>query len=228
MIHLTPVHDASARSGATCQLARPPAEVAASLGLAARERSRYAMLVGTLLSLASRVSHEWGTTAAERALPFACDELAREGDDVLFRGVSVNATTTTVYRWLCQLRAAPYSYDWIDNWGRRSPPRLSAGLEQLALGQEFMSIFTLVSFEMDRQVTLGIEKAGAAERAFGDVRCTYLVVSVGRACRLLVKLRVQHPRGVVGRVARHLLPWGDLVMMRRQLLNLKSLAEGAG
>jgi hypothetical protein len=181
-------------------------------------------LVADLLSRAGRLSHEWGTTAAERALPFPCDALAREGDDVLFRGVSVNAPTTTVYRWLCQLRVAPYSYDWIDNWGRRSPPRLSAGLDQLSRGQEFMAIFTLVSFEIDRHVTLGIKKG--AERAFGDVRGSYLVMSAGHGCRLLVKLRVEHPRGVTGRVARHLLPWGDLVMMRRQLLNLKRLAEG--
>jgi hypothetical protein len=185
------------------------------------------MRVGTLSSRAGRLSHEWGTTAVERALRFPCDELAREGDDVLFRGVSVNAPVSTVYRWLCQLRVAPYSYDWIDNFGRRSPPDLSAGLERLSRGQEFMGIFRLVDFEPDRQVTLRIEKA-AALMAFGDVRGTYRVVSEGRGCRLLVKLLVAYPRGVVGMVARHLLPWGDLVMMRRQLLNLKRLAEGAG
>jgi hypothetical protein len=145
---------------------------------------------------------------------------------VLFRGVSVNAAETTVYRWLCQLRVAPYSYDWIDNWGRRSPPHLSPGLEQLSRGQEFMRIFTLVDFETDRQVTLRVRKASAAERVFGDVRGTYLVVSAGQGCRLLVKLLVQHPPGLVGRAGRRLLPWGDLVMMRRQLLNLKRLAEG--
>jgi hypothetical protein len=31
---------------------------------------------------------------------------------------------------------------------------------------------------------------------------------------------------VTGALMRQLLPWGDLVMMRRQLLNLKALAEG--
>ena len=45
-------------------------------------------------------------------------------------------------------------------------------------------------------------------------------------CRLVVKLVVRYPGGVTGTLMRQLLPWGDLVMMRRQLLNLKGLAEG--
>jgi hypothetical protein len=183
------------------------------------------MPLSTFFSLAGRASREWGTTADERALRFPCDELALEGDAALFRGVSVNAPTTSVYRWLCQLRVAPYSYDWIDNWGRRSKPYLSAGLEQLSRGQEFMSIFTLVDFETGRHVTLRIKDASGAEKAFGDVRVTYLVVPTGYDCRLLVKLLVKYPPGLVGLSARRLLPWGDLVMMRRQLLNLKRLAE---
>jgi hypothetical protein len=42
---------------------------------------------------------------------------------------------------------------------------------------------------------------------------------------LLVKLAVNYPETVVGRLMRPFLPWGDLLMMRRQLLNLKQLAE---
>jgi hypothetical protein len=45
------------------------------------------------------------------------------------------------------------------------------------------------------------------------------------ATRLVVKLVTVPARGVTGAVMRRLLPAGDLVMMRRQLLNLKALAE---
>lgn len=73
----------------------------------------------------------WGTTAPERARPYPCDELVPSSDGALFRGVSVEAPAAVVFRWLCQLRAAPYSYDLLDNRGRRSPQELTPGLERL-------------------------------------------------------------------------------------------------
>jgi len=36
---------------------------------------------------------------------------------------------------------------------------------------------------------------------------------------------VRYPRGLRGVLMRWGLPWGDLLMMRRQLLNFKALAE---
>jgi hypothetical protein len=61
---------------------------------------------------------------------------------------------------------------------------------------------------------------------FGDVAVSYIIVPKNAGnCRLLVKLIVKYPLGLIGRLMRLLLPWGDLVMMRRQLLNFKELAE---
>jgi hypothetical protein len=124
------------------------------------------------------------------------------------------------------MRAAPYSYDWIDNGGRRSPRTLTPGLEHLAVGQSMMGIFTLVDFAKDRHLTLRIKPGTGAGSLFGDVALTYLIVTEGPdRCRLLVKIAARYPRGLTGALMRWGLPWGDLVMMRRQLLNLRSLAE---
>ena len=172
------------------------------------------------------VSTTWGTTAAERAMPFACDRFLPDPDAALHRGVTVAAPAARTFRWLCQLRVAPYSYDWIDNFGRESPRRLIPGLDDLAVGQDVMRIFTLVDFVPGRHITLRVKPGSAGEQAFGDVVCTYLVEPSGvGSCRLLVKLVVRHPPGLTGLFMRWFLPWGDLVMMRRQLLNLKALAE---
>jgi hypothetical protein len=166
----------------------------------------------------------WGATADELARPFSCDHHLPDADDACFRAVTVDAPAPVVFRRLCQLKLAPYSYDWIDNWGRRSPQELVPGAEKLEVGERFVSIFRLVEFEIDRHLTLVLVRA---RRVFGDVAISYVVVPErADRCRLVVKLLVNHPGPAVLRpLVRWVGPVGDLVMMRRQLLNLKALAE---
>jgi hypothetical protein len=168
----------------------------------------------------------WGTLPAERRADYPCDALLPGPDDILFRGVTVEAEPAVVFRWLCQLKVAPYSYDWIDNRGRRSPRELTAGAEHLAAGQPFMTIFTLAAFELPRHLTFVLTAQGAA-RLFGEIAGTYAVTATGAArTRLVAKLLVRHPKRWPGTWIRPFLPAGDLVMMRKQLLTLKRLAEG--
>jgi hypothetical protein len=133
----------------------------------------------------------------------------------------VDAPAAVLVRWLCQLRVAPYSYDWIDNFGRRSPRRLAPGLDELEIGQRVATIFRLVGFEPGRSITIDSTTA-----VFGRVVLSYVVVprTPGES-RLLVKLAFRPPAGPYGWVARRLLPLGDLVMMRKQLRTFKALAE---
>jgi hypothetical protein len=101
---------------------------------------------------------------------------------------------------------------------------LTPGLERLELGQRFITIFELVEFERDRHVTI---RTNRARGVFGDVAVTYLIEPRSEsASRLLVKL-VYRPRGPgpLGRLYAAVLPWGDLVMMRKQLMTLRDLAE---
>jgi len=115
----------------------------------------------------------------------------------------------------------PYSYDWIDNGGRQSPRQLIEGLDHLEIGQRFMTIFRLVSFEIGRSITLD-----STSVLFGRVTVTYRVQPVERnQSRLVVKLVFSAPPGPRGWVMERILPAGDLVMMRKQLLTLKALAE---
>jgi len=172
------------------------------------------------------VAYTWGTEGTERRLPFPCDRYVERAEAAYFRGITVRARPATLFRWLCQMRAAPYSYDWIDNRGRRSPRTLTPGLEELAVGQSVMRIFPLVDFAKDRHLTLRIKHGTGAGRLLGDLAITYLIVPESlERCRLLVKIVARYPRGFRGALMRQGLPWGDLVMMRRQLLNLKTLAE---
>jgi hypothetical protein len=133
-----------------------------------------------------RAIYEWGSTAGERTESLACDRVLADPDHTLFRAVDVNAPAPALFRWLCQLRAAPYSYDMLDNLGRRSPQTLTPGLEQLAEGQRVMTIFRLVEFEPDRSITVF-----SKSRIFGRVAGTYRVEPIAAVrSRLLVKLLV--------------------------------------
>ncbi len=169
-------------------------------------------------------AYTWGTTARDRSQPFPCDRHLPDAEDAYFRAVDVAAPAGVLFRWLCQLRAAPYSYDWIDNRGRRSPRHLTPDLERLSTGQTVMTIFELVEFELDRQITVLMRRSS---RLFGMVAVTYLIACPRpRHCRLVVKVLLRQPSGTpLRRLGRELLPWGDLIMMRRQMLNLKRLAE---
>jgi hypothetical protein len=165
----------------------------------------------------------WGSTPDERARRYACDDVVVDPDQVLFRAVDVDASPAIVFRWLCQLRVAPYSYDVIDNRGRRSPHRLIDGLDELEVGQRFMTIFRLVDFVPGRSITLD-----STTTAFGHVGATYDVSpSETGGSRLVVKLLVAGPHNLYGALERSLLAVGDLVMMRKQLRTLQALAERA-
>lgn len=126
------------------------------------------------------------------------------------------------------MRAAPYSYDLLDNCGRQSPQTLTPGLDQLEIGQDLMGIFNLVDFTQNVHVTMRVRPNTRASRLFGDIAGSYLIEPNRGSCRLLVKLIVRYPRSLLSRLMRKVLPWGDLIMMRRQLLNFKRLAEGTG
>jgi hypothetical protein len=165
---------------------------------------------------------EWNTTAQERAARFACDGYLDSPVRRLTRAVTIAAPPPTVFRWLCQLKVAPYSYDWLDNRGRRSPRRLTPGAERLAHGQPLL-VFELVEFQQGQSLTGVVQPR--FQRVYGPLAGTYAVQPRhDGTCRLVVRLDVGATTPVQ-RVRRGLLAWGDLVMMRKQLRTLKQLAE---
>jgi hypothetical protein len=164
----------------------------------------------------ANVGVNWGADASERAQPLPCDQLRASAPVRLDRALTVDAPPARVFRWLCQLKLAPYSYDALDNLGRRSPRELVAGCEQLAVGQRFMSIFSLRSFVYDEQITLNSRRTAV----------TYAVRPQASSTRLLARVLFEPPgSGIPAALIGWGLAVGDLVMMRKQLLTLKALAE---
>lgn len=168
----------------------------------------------------ARAAAAWGATDDDVRRRLPGDELFPDADVVVHRAVDIAAPPDLVFRWLCQLRAAPYSYDLIDNLGHRSPQRLTPGLDRLVVGQPAVRLFHVASFQRPEQLTF--EHRGV----FGRAVATYAILSRDDGCHLLVRIRWSPPRLPVPRaVAGRVMAVGDLVMARRQLLNLKRLAE---
>jgi hypothetical protein len=85
-----------------------------------------------------------------------------------------------------------------------------------------MTVFELASYVEGSSWTAVTDARG--RRLFGEVAATYAVAPAGPGTRLVARLAFG-AGGPARRVWAELLAWGDLVMMRRQLLNLKGLAE---
>ena len=160
------------------------------------------------------IGDRWGVTDAEVARHYPCDDIVPSPVLQAWRAVTVRTKPDRLWPWVAQIRLAPYSYDWIDNLGRRSPRELR-GLPEPAADQHFSTAATrplgrILSVVTPEQLTGRI--AGAV--------ISYVLVPKGHCTRLLMKFVTAR-----GRLVAPLLSVGDLVMARRQLLNLKQLAE---
>jgi len=67
------------------------------------------------------IGDRWGVTDAETRRRYGCDDFVDAPTLEAWRGVTVFAAPATVWARLRQVRLAPYSYDLLDNLGRRSP-----------------------------------------------------------------------------------------------------------
>lgn len=159
----------------------------------------------------------WGVSPAETRLVFGCDALVADPTLQAWRGVTVQAGPDVVWAWVRQVRLAPYSYDWVDNLGRRSP-RALADLPDPQVGDPFTAVAgrptgRVLAVEPGRELTATI---------MGAVM-SYLVVPEGDgSSRLLLKIVARARRPVAA-----LLCVGDLPMARKQLLRLRSHAEAS-
>jgi len=166
--------------------------------------------------MSGMLGDRWGVTDHETALHYPCDDFVTAANLQAWRGVTVHATPAVVWSWVTQVRVAPYSYDWIDNRGRRSP-RQPVDLPEPRVGEAFTCsgdrpLGRIVSVDRGRHLTATIMGAFMS----------YVLVPHDTTTRLLLKVSMS-----TSRITAPVICVGDLVMARRQLLNLKRLAERA-
>jgi hypothetical protein len=161
------------------------------------------------------IGDRWGVSDREIVRSYPCDEFVIAPTVRAWRGVDVEAPAEAVWPWVAQVRLAPYSYDWVDNLGRRSPREL-VGLPEPQVGERFstaagLKLGRILSVDPGKQLTGTI---------MGAVISYVLVPQDDGRTRLLFKGVMRTNRWIGLGVS-----VGDLVMARRQLLNLKRFAE---
>jgi hypothetical protein len=161
------------------------------------------------------IGDRWGVTPQDTLLRYPCDTFVVAPALQAWRAVHIEASAEMVWPWVAQIRLAPYSYDWIDNLGRRSPQEI-AGLRDPQIGERFTyaagrALGSIVSVDPGHQLTGQI---------MGACMSYVLQRQPQGTTRLLLKIVMQTNRWVALGVC-----LGDVVMARRQLLNFKQLAE---
>jgi len=187
-----------------------------------------------------------GSTLEERWSPMPGDEILPEARSSTM-AVTIAAPPGDVWPWLVQMgcnRAGWYSWDRLDNAGVPSADEIHAEWQSLEVGDRLPSApsgttwFDVVEVEHEVSLVLrasvdvrrrrSFDPAGKRPRLSSEGTWSFLLKSQDGATRLLVRTRGgMHPRPVG--VLADVLFWGPahFVMERRQLRNLKRLAERA-
>ncbi len=173
----------------------------------------------------------WGATDAELQRAAPGDDIVAHPQLVATRAITINAPASAIWPWLVQMgfrRAGWYSYDWLDNEGRRVE-RVMPEFQQLMVGDLMPTVarggFRVEAIEPERALTLSIR--GADVGADMDLSVALLLDPIDeRRTRLILRLRAEF-RGWRERLFGLVFDGGDFIMMRKMLLGIKERAERA-
>ena len=181
-------------------------------------------VVATYVAVLGPWQRRWGASDEEVRGAMPGDDLLRPGAPSTTRAITIDAGPRDVFPWLLQIgygRGGWYSYDWIDNDGRRSVDRIVPSLQNLAVGDRIQMIPgsgpSVREIEPDHHILSGGEadtwcllveprpKGEAVSSADGD--------RIGRrASARSSGLSISDP--------------GAFVMERKMLRTIRDLAEG--
>lgn len=159
------------------------------------------------------------------------DDLFSPADEAGTRAIGISSDPATVFGFLTQMgfgRAGWYSYDWLDNLGRRSATTLRPEWAVTQAGEEVPAgplSFTVAALEAPTAFVLVLTSRPAV-----DFTLAYRLDPEGdEGTRLVSRVRLSI-RGPVklapaSRTAARALLLGDGAMVRRQLLGIKSRCE---
>ena len=190
--------------------------------------------VAVLLAFVGYADQQICATAAERSKSLPGDDLIPDPIGAVNHAITIRRPPHDVWPWLAQMgsgRAGWYSYDFIDNGGRRSAERILPEFQHVMVGTVFQAlpgakdVFVVAQCEPERNLVLSWRLPD------GRYQTTWAFVleqPQHDQTRLIVRGRVAsgyRPYGLPQWVALLLGRPAHFIMQRKQLLSIRDRAE---
>ena len=168
----------------------------------------------------------WGATSEEIDSAVVGDNLCLDATLTATRSITITAAPEHVFPWIRQMgfgRAGWYSYDWLDNLGRKSATTIHDEWQTVVAGDKVPSgpiSFTAAIVDAPRHFVLEIKSLGKKSPKL-HFTLAYELRDDPQGTRLVTRMRsrIKLPFGSV--IEKVILGPGDGIMLRRQLLTIK-------
>ena len=168
----------------------------------------------------------WGATAEEISSSMVGDDLCSDATVVATRSITIGAAPQEVFPWIRQMgfgRGGWYSYDWLDNLGRKSATTIHDEWQSVEAGDKIPSgpiSFTAAIVDAPRHFVLEIQSLGKKSPKL-HFTLAYELRDNPQGTRLVTRMRSRINRPLGSLFEKLILGPGDGIMLRRQLLNIK-------
>jgi hypothetical protein len=194
------------------------------------------VLLSVVLLGIRRLERPVRATRPEQVCRLPGDELLKQPIGSVTHAITIRRPPREVWPWLVQMgsgRAGWYSYDFIDNGGRRSTQEILPQFQHVSAGDVFPAlpkatdVFVVLQYEREGRLVLGWRLAD------GTLMTTWAFVlrEMGGDTRLIVRGRVgqgYRPYGLPTWAAIRIGRLAHFIMERKQMLGIKERAERAG
>jgi hypothetical protein len=168
----------------------------------------------------------WGATAEEISSSMVGDDLCSDATVVATRSITIGAAPQEVFPWIRQMgfgRGGWYSYDWLDNLGRKSASTIHDEWQSVEAGDKIPSgpiSFTAAIVDAPRHFVLEIQSLGKKSPKL-HFTLAYELRDNPQGTRLVTRMRSRINLPLGSLFEKLILAPGDGIMLRRQLLNIK-------
>ena len=166
----------------------------------------------------------WGATPEEVANIVVGDDLCADARVIATRCITISAPPDEVFPWIRQMgfgRAGWYSYDWMDNLGRKSARRIHPEWQHVSSGDRVPAgpmTFIAEGVNSPHSFVLSLTPRGVRKRLMFTLAYELRPHPDGTRLVTRMRARVEAPSG---RLLERLLAFGDGFMVQKQLRTLR-------